>query len=368
MRKLNVAVIFGGKSGEHEVSLTSANNIISSLNRNKYNLTLIGIDKSGKWHLQEDGKHLLNEDDPKNISLNKSNIEVMISPSNEKENLVIIENDKISRRKIDVIIPVLHGPYGEDGTIQGLFEIAGIPYIGCDPLGGTVGMDKDVMKRLLNEAGIPIPKFKIFNIVDKRNCTVSFSETKKVLGTPMFVKPANLGSSVGIRKVSDESSFNEAINEAFKFDTKIIVEEGIDGREIECAVLGNEEPRASVPGEIIPTNDFYSYDAKYIDANGAKLQAPAKLTDVETKKMQELSIKAYKVLCANGLSRLDFFLTKDGKFLCNEINTFPGFTKISMYPKLWELSGVKYSELLDELINYGIARFKNKNDLLVSPE
>jgi D-alanine-D-alanine ligase len=245
----------------------------------------------------------------------------------------------------------LHGPLGEDGTVQGLLKLADVPFVGSGVLGSAVSMDKDVMKRLFRDAGIPIGKFLTFRAREK---LPSFTEIKEALGSPFFVKPANMGSSVGISKVRSETEYANAVREAFQYDVKIIIEEFIPGREIECAVLGNENPIASIPGEVIPTHEFYSYDAKYIDENGARLEIPAKLDIGCQKRVQELSIKAFKTLCCEGLSRVDFFLKENGELLLNEINTMPGFTKVSMYPKLWEAGGIGYTELISRLIDLAL--------------
>ena len=255
----------------------------------------------------------------------------------------------------------MHGPFGEDGSMQGLLKLAGVPFVGPGVLGSAVGMDKDVMKRLFRDAGIPIGKF----ITLKTNDKINFGKIKKELGLPVFVKPANMGSSVGVSKVRNEKELKKAAKEAFKFDTKIVIEENIPGREIECAVLGNDFPMASIPGEIIANQDFYSYDAKYIDA-GSVAEIPAKITAKTKKQIQELTIKVFQVLNCEGLSRVDFFLKKDGKVLVNEINTIPGFTNISMYPKLWEASGIPVSKLIDRLIELAIERFEKEKKLQTS--
>ena len=268
---------------------------------------------------------------------------------------------KDAGRGIDVVFPVLHGPFGEDGTVQGLLRLADVPFVGAGVLGSAVGMDKDVMKRLLRDAGIPVGKFITLRAGDK----LSFKDAKKKLGSPLFVKPANLGSSVGVSKVRTETEFKKAVKEAFQFDTKVIVEEFIEGREIECSVLGNDDPIASVPGEIILHDDFYSYDAKYIDENGASLEIPAKL-DAKTRKLvQETAVRTFKALECEGMGRVDSFVTKDGRVVVNEINTIPGFTSISMYPKLWEASGISYSKLVDKLIQLAIERFEKQRKLKV---
>lgn len=357
MKKTRVGILFGGQSAEHEVSLQSAKNIIASLNREKYEPVLIGIDKTGRWHLQEESTYLLHAENPKLIALNKSSDAVSLTPWKSDANI----HSKQGSQGIDVIFPVLHGPLGEDGTVQGLLKLAHLPFVGAGVLGSAVGMDKDVMKRLLRGAGIPVGKFLV--VKDSEKKSLSFAAIQKQLGVPFFVKPANLGSSVGVSKVHSEAEFDKAIHDAFSYDTKILIEEYIEGREIECAVLGNDAPEASVAGEIVPTHEFYSYDAKYIDEDGAKLIIPVSLPDATLKEVQELAVNAFKVLCCEGMARVDFFLTKDGKIFVNEINTIPGFTKISMYPKLWEASGVGYTELIDRLIQLAIERFEKEQKL-----
>lgn len=314
-KKLRIGVLFGGKSAEHEVSIMSAKNIINALDKDKYEITKILIPKTGKF--------------------NFSNL-----------------------HKYDVIFPVMHGPFGEDGSMQGLLKLAGVPFVGPSVLGSAVGMDKDVMKRLFRDAGIPIGKF----ITLRTNDKINFNQIKKELGLPLFIKPANMGSSVGVSKAKNEAEFKNSIKKAFEFDNKIIVEEFINGREIECAVLGNEYPMASVPGEIITNQDFYSYGAKYID-NGSVSEIPAKIDKKTAKKIQELTIKVFQTLNCEGLGRVDFFLTKSGKIYANEINTIPGFTNISMYPKLWEASGLPQTKLLDRLIELAIERFDKEQKL-----
>jgi len=356
-QKIRVGILFGGQSAEHEVSLQSAKNIIASLNRGKYEPVLIGIDKMGRWHLQEESSYLLNSGNPKLIALNKNSDVVSLIPWKSDRNI----QSKERSQGIDVIFPVLHGPLGEDGTVQGLLKLAHIPFVGAGVLGSAVGMDKDVMKRLLHGAGIPVGKFLVVKDAERQNLT--FTAIQKQLGLPFFVKPANLGSSVGVSKVHSENEFDKAIADAFSYDTKILIEEFIKGREIECAVLGNDMPEASVAGEIVPTHEFYSYDAKYIDEDGAKLIIPVSLPDATLKEVQELAVHSFKVLCCEGMARVDFFLTKDGKLYVNEINTIPGFTKISMYPKLWEASGVGHTDLIDRLIQLAIERFEKEQKL-----
>ena len=371
--KITVGILFGGKSAEHEISLLSAKNIYDAIDRDKYEPVLIGIDKNGKWLLNDDSRFLLNAGDPGRISLNPEGDPVAMIPASQG---LLCKPEPPGNRDlhhspfpashsphIDVVFPILHGPFGEDGTVQGLLKLAGVPFVGSGVLGSAAGMDKDMMKRLLRDAGIPIGKFLTFRWHDP---PPSFAEIKAALGCPFFVKPANMGSSVGISKVRDESGFSSAINEAFQYDTKIIVEEFIQGREIECAVLGNENPAASVPGEIIPSHEFYSYEAKYLDENGAVLQIPAKLDGGIQKRIQELSVKVFQTICCDGLARVDFFLCENGDIIVNEINTMPGFTRISMYPKLWESGGIGYTDLISRLIELAVKKHEKERTLKIS--
>lgn len=358
MKKINVAIIFGGKSAEHEVSLQSAKNVYEALNREKYNTILIGIDKSGRWLLEEQSQFLIDDDKPGSIKLSDSNDAITISP----EGNVIISNIKKESPefRIDVAFPILHGPFGEDGTVQGLLKLAHIPFVGSGVLGSAIGMDKDITKRLLRDAKLPSPKFLV---VTYDNPRPAFFDVVKQFKLPFFVKPANMGSSVGVSKVRKEEEYEEAIDLAFSFDLKVLIEEYIDGREIECSVLGNKDPIASIPGEVKSAHDFYSYEAKYLDEKGAVLEIPAKVSKETTRRVQDLSIKAFKVLSCEGLARVDFFLKKNGALVINEINTIPGFTKISMYPKLWEASGISYEELIDRLLQLAIERFEKEKAL-----
>jgi len=360
-KRLRVGILFGGKSAEHEISLLSAKNVVDALDRDKYEPVLIGIDKSGRWVTSEPSKFLLHAADPKQIALNKAESRgVALVPQSEGR-LTGLDTAGLEQ-SVDVVFPILHGPMGEDGTIQGLLKLANVPFVGAGVLGSAVGMDKDVMKRLLRDAGLPVPKFLVF----VRGKKPVFDEVVKHLGLPVFVKPANLGSSVGISKAKDEAQFHQAVQDAFRYDGKILVEESIAGREIECAVLGNQDPKASVPGEIIPTHEFYSYEAKYLDENGARLEIPAKLDAASVKRVQEMAVKVFQALSCEGMGRVDFFLTQDGKLYVNEINTIPGFTKISMYPKLWEASGIGYTQLIGRLIDLAIERFQHEQTLSTS--
>lgn len=360
-KKIKVGILFGGKSAEHEVSLQSAKNVVDAIDKDKYEVALIGIDKTGKWLLPNKAQFLLNANNPKLIKLNKANKEsVTLVPQSGGELTNLSNQD--SNSSIDVVFPILHGPFGEDGTVQGLLKLAGVPFVGASVLGSAIGMDKDVMKRLLRDAGIPIADFIAFKQEDK----INFEEVSKKLGLPFFVKPANLGSSVGINKVKNKKDFSKAVKEAFQYDTKILIEEYILGRELECSVLGNQNPIASTVGEVIPHHEFYSYEAKYIDENGAALEIPAKINSKTTKAVQELAVKTFKTLACEGLGRVDFFLKENGKLIVNEINTIPGFTKISMYPRLWGASGISYTELINRLIGLAIERFKREQKIKTS--
>ncbi len=356
-KKINIGILFGGKSAEREVSLQSAKNIFDAIDKEKYNPILISIDKTGKWLLNNESNFLLNVDD-QSTKFNQAHDEVVLIPqsggkiynfANQDDNLVI-----------DVIFPILHGPFGEDGTVQGLLKLANLPFVGSSVLGSAVGMDKDVMKRLLRDANISIGRF---IAIQSHESIPDFQKIKDELGLPFFIKPANMGSSIGISKIHNESEYTDGVAMAFDFDTKIILEEYIPGREIECSVLGNENPIASIPGEVISNHEFYSYDAKYIDESGAILEIPAKISDKEIKNIQSLAIKTFQTLSCEGLGRVDFFLKENGELVVNEINTIPGFTKISMYPKLWEASGISYTELIDRLVQLAIKRFAKEQKL-----
>lgn len=346
-KKLHIAILCGGQSAEHEVSLLSARNVISAINPDKYEITLIGIDKQGQWHLGSAQELLLHPE-----------ITQITGPRITDRPLTLP-----ALPDIDVAFPILHGPYGEDGTIQGLLKLARVPFVGSDVLGSAINMDKDVMKRLLRAAKLPVAKFLVFQRSTKH--PIRFDFVVKRLGLPFFIKPANLGSSVGISKVQNQEEFDKAIQWAFEYDHKIIIEECIIGREIECSVLGNDKPIASLPGELIPDpkHGFYSYEAKYLDENGARFEIPAKLDEKTIKSIQKLAIQTFKTLCCNGMARVDFFLTPEGRVFINESNTIPGFTCISMYPKMWEASGVSYAELIEKLITLAIEKFESDQKL-----
>ena len=360
-KKTTVAVFFGGKSVEHEVSILSALNVITAIDRDKYDIVLIGIDRQGHWYLNEKSRFLLQERDPRRIQLSKNLEEIIMVPAGNSNQLINLKTQK-KLGSIDVAFPVLHGTYGEDGSIQGMFRLADIPYVGADVLGSAVGMDKDVTKRLLRDAGIPVPRFITFTRA-QLTAARSFDTVEKTLGYPMFVKPVHLGSSVGVSKVQQSRELKKAVEDAFKYGRKILFEEYVDGREIECSVLGNDDPIASLPGEIIPKDDFYSYDAKYIAEDGAILEVPAKLSQNLVSKIQDCAIRVFKTLCCQGMARVDFFLRGKEELIVNELNTIPGFTKISMYPKLWEVSGISYTELIDKLIQLALERHETEQRL-----
>jgi D-alanine-D-alanine ligase len=339
--------------------------VINALDRDKYEVMLIGIDKQGQWFLNDSSKFLLEADNPKLIKLNKNGASTAVAliPGKKSEKLMNLGKNE-SAGPVDVIFPVLHGTYGEDGTVQGLLKLANVPFVGAGVLGSAVGMDKDVMKRLLRDSGLPIAKFVVLS--KSAAGKTSYEEMAAKLGVPMFVKPANLGSSVGVSKVNNMEEYERAIAEAFEFDHKILIEEFIDGREVECSVLGNDEPIASVPGEIIPQHEFYSYEAKYIDEKGAVLKIPAELAPDVVASLQKIALETFKTLCCEGMARVDMFLSRDNRIFVNEINTIPGFTKISMYPKLWEASGIPYQELIDRLIQLAVERYERDQALRTS--
>ena len=397
MAKLRVGILFGGRSGEHEVSLLSAASVVNAIDKAKYEVVPIGITKDGRWLTAEHAERLLKgkgeEQADKSVRSTQAtqlragdpeatpgaavlatgqSVVVPPEPARRDAGLAPFQTDANLRRasdraiNVDVIFPVLHGTFGEDGTIQGLLELADIAYVGAGVLGSSAGMDKDIMKSLFRAAGLPIVKHVT---VLRSQFDGEPQKVKKLVESklkyPVFVKPANLGSSVGISKAHDRKELGPAIAEAAKFDRKIVIEEGVGGkkhkaREIECAVLGNDDPKASIAGEIVPCKEFYDYDAKYL-AEGSELMIPAKITKAEMKTAQKLAVAAFQAVDCTGLARVDFLMDpKSRKIYVNEINTMPGFTAISMYPKLWAASGVTYPELIDRLIRLGIGRHEDK--------
>ncbi len=357
-KKLRVGILFGGRSGEHEVSLSSAASILKALDPAKYEVVPIGITREGRWLVGSSADKLL-----PGVLQNGKPVTASVDPTGPK---LIPLNSTLGKAgahgpEIDVVFPVLHGTFGEDGTVQGLLELAGIPYVGAGVLGSAVGMDKDVMKRLFRDAGLPVVPWLLFLRAEWQEDAARVRRAiRNKLRFPLFVKPANLGSSVGTSKVHNARELDPAMDLAAQYDHKILVEKGVDGREIECSVLGNDRPEASVPGEVIPVNEFYDYEAKYVK-EGSELIIPARLTPRQTRQVQELAIRAFQAVDCAGMARVDFLLDrKTGNFLVNEINTIPGFTSISMYPKLWEGSGVSYAQLVDRLIELALERHREK--------
>jgi D-alanine-D-alanine ligase len=361
--KKTVALLFGGRSAEHEVSVRSAKNVAAALDLSKFELLVIGISKEGTWYQFPDTRvfDLIK-------SLTDSELPAQADPVSlicmkGKPQIFSLESKKSSH--VDIAFPVLHGTFGEDGCIQGQFKMANLPFVGCGVLGSAIGMDKEVMKRLLKEAQIPSARYEVIFSHSPQD----FSDLQKSLGLPFFIKPANAGSSVGVHKIKTAQDFETHLKDAFLYDHKVLAEEFIEGREIEISVMGpNHKPQASVAGEVSPTHEFYSYEAKYMDENGAKLQIPAMIGEQELALIQKRACQAFQILGCDGLSRVDFFLKKDGQVLLNEINTIPGFTKISMYPKMWEASGLNYQSLITQLIEFGFEKFHSEQALLTNYE
>jgi D-alanine-D-alanine ligase len=362
--KLRVAVLFGGRSAEHEISLLSARFVVESLDKERFECILIGIDKSGRWLIQDQSALLSATRDPRLVKLNQASAGALLRPHPDAANTHLVHVDGGAALGVDVVFPVLHGPLGEDGTIQGLLELASVPYVGAGVLGSAVGMDKDVMKRLLLQAGLPILPYVTVRRRAWARAREPVLQEALQLGLPVFVKPANLGSSVGVRRVVVREELEAAIEHAFEFDDKLVIEAGLHHpREIECAVLGGQTPTASIPGEIVidHPDGFYSYAAKYIDETGATIKIPADLSASDVALVQKLALQTFEILECEGLARVDLFLTEKGGLYVNEINTLPGFTAISMFPKLWAHSGVGASELMTRLIDDALQRGAQKN-------
>lgn len=332
-----IGVVFGGKSAEHEVSIRSACTIIRALDLNLYKVVLIGVDLEGGWHSK-----LYTADQSDHLELVIS--DVLLGESEVPSYFF----NKEHPHSIDLAFPIIHGPFGEDGALQGLLKMANIPYVGADILGSAIGMDKDVMKRLLKEADFKVANFRVLRVEDMVSTT--FEDLKRELGLPFFIKPCNMGSSVGIFKIINEQEFDKNIQEVFLFDSKMIAEQAIVGREIECSVMGVSTIHSSIPAEVLMSGGFYDYEAKYDSLSTASLAIPAEISPIITERIQTLAIRVFKVLCCKGLARVDFFLTKSGDIFVNEINTLPGFTSKSAYPKMWEASGLPLTKLLNELI------------------
>ena len=348
-KKIRVGVLYGGRSGEHEVSVRSARSVLGAIDAKRYDVCAIGVERSGAWRCKV-GAGL--PDDVVSVG-DEAGPHVVLTRGGE---LMEVDGGGVVAQ-IDVIFPILHGPFGEDGTVQGLCEVHGVPYVGAGVLGSAIGMDKDVHKRLLREAGLPIVPFEAVRAREWERDSEAVKKRLVCLGDVLFVKPANLGSSVGISRVCAAGELEPALRTAFEFDRKAVVERGIDAREIECAVLGDDEPRVSVAGEIAPGADFYSYDDKYAAGSTAELLIPAPLEDEQSGLIREIALRVYRVLELRGMARVDFFIERgSGKIFVNEPNTIPGFTSISMYPKLWEASGLPYSMLISKLIELALER------------
>ena len=390
MKKLRVGVLFGGRSGEHEVSLLSAASVLNAIDKKKYEVVPIGITKQGRWVTAAHAERLLQGKPPETpeprhlragdpdatpaaaVLARGEGVVVPPMPGQDHSSLMPFETDAhelpaaVDSVDVDIIFPVLHGTFGEDGTIQGLLELADIAYVGAGVLGSAAGMDKDVMKRLFRDAGLPIVKHVTALRSDWRGQPKKVrKQIESSLKYPVFVKPANLGSSVGISKVHDSSELAAAMDEAARFDRKLVIEQGVGGakakaREIECSVLGNDKPIASVPGEIVPVKEFYDYDAKYL-VEGSESIIPAKIGKAKQKEVQRLAVAAFQAVDCAGMARVDFLMDpRTKKMYVNEVNTIPGFTSISMYPKMWAASGVSYPELMDRLIQLGLERHAEK--------
>ena len=358
-KKLKVAVLFGGRSGEHQISLISAASVMDAMDRKKYEIIPIGISLGGKWIVSQDPMAILKS---KRKRVNNATALLSLNPR-EKRIFILKSQKEILKKelKIDVVFPVLHGTYGEDGTIQGLLEMADIPYVGAGVMASAIGMDKGIMKSLFKQKGLPTPDFTIIKRVDwKKDERNAIKVIEDKIGYPSFIKPTNLGSSVGISKATNRKGLKEALKSAFLYDRKIIVEKGIFCREVECSVLGNDDPIASVVAEIIPKKEFYDYEAKYTDGM-TDIVIPAPLPKRVSEKVRRLSIEAYKAIDCAGMARVDFFLEKTkNKLYVSEVNTIPGFTQLSCYPKLWEASGLSYKKLIDRLIELAIERYRDK--------
>ncbi|MFH1680014.1 MAG: D-alanine--D-alanine ligase family protein [Candidatus Eisenbacteria bacterium] len=373
--KIRVGVLFGGQSGEHEVSLASARSVIEALEASgQYEVVPIGITRSGRWVLHPDALAMLSSRAEIRLGIAAPETEsgpsalpdqpTALVPDGERSSLVPLAGGVPER--LDVVFPVLHGPKGEDGTVQGFLELAGIPYVGCGVASSAVAMDKDMMKRLFRSAGLLVPDWVLIRRTRWEREREGVLNNAEKVGYPCFVKPANLGSSVGIGKAKNRAELERAIEEAGRYDTRILIEEAIDAREIEVSVLGNDDPEASVPGEIIPCNEFYDYNAKYIDAE-SELIIPAPLSPEKTEEVRDSAVRAFRALDCAGMARVDFLLDrKNERFFLSEVNTIPGFTSISMYAKLWEASGLSYGALIDRLIELAVERHEERKTLRTS--
>ena len=362
-KKLRIGVIFGGRSGEHEVSVRSARSVIDAIDKSKYEVVPIAITKEGNWLAPAAAAELLPAETQRRLStqaLGESRSDVAIVGDPSRQSLMALGDDQTKAQALDVVFPVLHGTFGEDGTLQGLLEMASIPFVGCGTLASSCGMDKVTMKALFKEAGLPICRHTwLLRSEWESNPAKVFSRIKREIGFPCFVKPANLGSSVGVSKAADKASLTKAIDLAARYDRKIMVEELVDGREIECGVIGNDEPRASLPGEYVIHEEsarFLDYTEKYSGTGNNEFIVPARISKSTIKRIQKMAAIAYKAIDASGLSRVDFFLKPDGELLINEINTLPGLTDVSGFPKMWAATGIPFAKVIDHLIELAIER------------
>jgi D-alanine-D-alanine ligase len=363
--KRRVAVLFGGRSAEHEISCISARSVVDALDPERNEVVLVGITREGRWHLLGEVPSLASGSGGLPEVAEHEGTAVELAAAGEERALVDAEG---ARRAVDVVLPVLHGPYGEDGAIQGLLDLAGVPYVGAGVLGSALGMDKAVQKVLFAAAGLPVAPYQVVFQQDWEEDPEGVEARAEALGYPVFVKPANLGSSVGVSKAKGSEALAEAIDEAFGYSRKAVIERAIEpAREIECAVMGNDDPVASVPGEVVPEgHEFYDYEAKYLDEHGARLVIPAQLVPAAAERIQRMSISAFRAIDCAGMARVDFFLSGEELWL-NEINTIPGFTSISMYPKLWEASGIGYGELIERLLDLAVERHESRGSKAASP-
>ncbi len=378
-KKLRVGVLFGGRSSEHEISLRSALTVMSAMDPARYEVVPIGIGRDGRWYLEHDALKLLAEKTPHLAALGAGATQVTLLHHPEGQSLVPTPADGARgdmtrtpdaiRGTLDVVFPVLHGTYGEDGTVQGLLELAGIAYVGAGVLGSALGMDKDAQKRLLRDAGVDVVRYFSIDRADYRETPELGARLARKLGYPVFVKPNALGSSIGISKVKRAADLKAALDDAFQYDRKALIEASCEGRELECSVLGNDRPEASMPGEVLVTgaHEFYDYESKYVDPEGSATKIPADLPAAKTKKLRAMAVAAFKALSLRGMARVDFLASRDlREIYVNEVNTIPGFTNISMYPKLWEASGLPLPKLIDRLIELAVEEHRDRSALKIT--
>jgi D-alanine-D-alanine ligase len=377
-KKLRVGVLFGGRSGEHEISLRSALTVMSAMDPARYEIVPIGIGRDGRWYLERNALKMLAEKTPHLAALSAGGTQVTLLPHPEGQALVATPSDgaptgststQDSIPGVDVVFPVLHGTYGEDGTVQGLFELAGIAYVGAGVLGSAIGMDKDAQKRLLRDAGVAVVKYFAIDRADYLETPELGARLARKLGYPVFVKPNALGSSIGISRVKRAADLKAALDDAFQYDRKALIEASCEGREFECAVLGNDRPEASIPGEVLVkgAHDFYDYESKYVDPEGSATKIPADMPAAKAKKLRAMAVAAFKALSLRGMARVDFLASRDlREIYVNEVNTIPGFTAISMYPKLWEASGIPLPKLIERLIELALEEHRDRASLKIT--